>query len=88
MRKKIETSKLILLVSYFIAISLTILCVIGTFLQIDITNLKEITIVSWGEVTAANSFYYVKSRSENKLKIYGSLPKDAKEQVDINQLIN
>jgi hypothetical protein len=88
MKKRIETSKLILLVSYSIAIMLTILCIIGTFKQIDISDLKEITIVSWGEVTAANSFYYIKSRTENKLKIYKSFSKDVREQIDLNQIIN
>lgn len=90
MKNKIDCSKKILIVSYIIAISLTLVMVIGTLLDIEVSPIENITLASWGEVTAANSFYfyYIKSKIENKLKIISTLPQDLKAQIDINQVIN
>lgn len=87
-KKKIECSKKILIISYSVAISLTMFMVIGIILHLDVSPLENITLASWGEVTVANSFYYIKSKVENRLKIISSLPKEFKDQVDINQIIN
>lgn len=87
-KQKIECSKKILLFSDIVALSLTLCMVIGTFVGVDVSPLENITLASWGEVTAAHSFYYIKSRTENRLKILKSLPDELKEQIDINQFIN
>lgn len=86
--KKIDCSKKILIVSYTVAISLTLFMLVGIVLKLDVSPIENITLASWGEVTAANSFYYIKSKVENRLKIISSLPKEFKENVDINQILN
>ena len=87
-RKKNETSKIILLVSYIIGIFLIGLVVIGTFMQIDTTNLTTIAVVSLGEISASNIWYYKKASRENVPKILKTFPKNIQEQIDINQLLN
>ncbi|MDF2950428.1 MAG: hypothetical protein K0S18_11 [Anaerocolumna sp.] len=87
-KKKMEFSKKILVTSYIIAISLTLFMLVGIIFKIDVSPIENITLASWGEVTAANTFYYIKSKVENRIKIISSLPQEFKDQVDINQIIN
>lgn len=79
-----ETSKLILLVSYINAIVLTLVVIIGTFLGFDMSNVTQITLLAWGEVTACNIWYLKKATREN---IFKNLPKDYLEYIDLNNLI-
>jgi len=85
--KKIETSKLILIVSYVIAIILTSIVVVGTFMNFDVSNITTITALAYAELSASNIFYYKKAGRENVIKIYNSLPQEVKEQIDINQML-
>ena len=85
---RIETSKKILIVSYAMAVILTAIVIYGSFSDIDMSNLTQITALVWGEVAVSNAFYYKKAGRENVLKIYKSLPKETKDQVDINQILN
>ena len=85
--KKIETSKLILIISYVIAIVLTSIVVVGTFLNYEMSNITTITALAYAEVSACNIFYYKKASRENVIKIYNSLPPEVKEQLDINQML-
>lgn len=87
-RFKIDCSKKILIISYSVAIFLTLFMLIGIVRGLDVSPIENICLASWGEVTAANSFYYIKSKVENRIKLIGSLPQELKEQVDINQIIN
>lgn len=87
-KEKIETSKKILLVSYIIAILLTIIVVIGSFLLVEMSNVTTITTLVWGEVAVANAFYYKKAQKENVPKVLASISPNFLEQVDINQLLN
>lgn len=87
-KNKMDCSKKILVVSYSLAILLTLFMVIGIIFKLDVLPIENICLASWGEVTAANSFYYIKSKVENRLKIISSLPQEFKEAVDINQIIN
>lgn len=80
---KIETSKLILIVSYVITIILTIITIVGVFYEFDMTQVAEITLASYAEVSASNIFYYKKAARENVLKI----KKDLINDIDINQLL-
>ena len=80
----IETSKLILFISYVISVALTVVVIVGTFLGFDMSNVTQITLISYGEVTASNIFYFKKSGREN---IFKNLPKEFLEKVDINNLI-
>ena len=87
-KNKIECSKLIILASYILTISLTSIMVIGAFIEKDMSSLENIVLASWGELSAANVWYFIKAKVENRIKIISSLPKELKEQVDINQIIN
>ena len=82
--KRIETSKLILLVSYIVTITLTVIVVIGAFTDNDMGYVTQIALVSYAEVSASNIFYFKKSTREN---IFKNLPKDYKDQIDINNLL-
>lgn len=82
------TSKRILVISYVSTFTLTLLVIIGTFLQIDMSNITTLASLSWGEVATANIWYYKKAAKENVPKIIASLPKDFKAQLDVNQLLN
>ena len=87
-KKRIETSKKILLASYTLAIILTVIVVIGTFTNYDVTNITTITSLAWAEIAATNIWYYKKAAKENVPKIIASLPKEFQERIDINTLLN
>lgn len=80
----IETSKLILLISYVVTVTLTVIVVIGAFTDNDMGYVVQIAIASYAEVSASNIFYFKKSTREN---IFKNLPKDYRDQVDINNLL-
>lgn len=86
--KKMETSKLILLASYLIAIILSLIVVIGSFTSYDMSNITTIASLAWAEVAASNIWYYKKASKENVPKVIASMPKEFIEQIDINQLLN
>jgi len=88
MKKRMECSKKIILVSYVIAIVLTIIVKVGTFMGYEVSNITTITSLVYGEVAVSNAFYFRKSAKENVPKVLGSLPKELWEQIDINQLLN
>ena len=87
MNKRMETSKKILLVSYIIAIALTIIVVVGSFMYYDVSNITTIACLAYAELSASNIWYYNKAAKENVIKIASSLDEKFKEQVDINQLL-
>lgn len=90
--KKIETSKKILIISYILAIVLTLLVIICSFNGIECGNMTTLAGAAWLEVSASNVFYYTMCKRLNVPKvvmgIYGDLPSELKEQVDINSLIS
>ena len=88
MRRRVETSKKILIVSYIAAITLTLIVIFGTFKGVDMSNVTSVCLTAWGEVAVTNAFYYKKAGRENTLKIAKRLPSEWKHQVDINQLLN
>ena len=87
-KRKIETSKKLLWVSYIIAIALTLIVVICTFLNIECSNIASIIPYSYTEVGAVNVFYLTMNKRLNAPKVvmglYNDLPDNLKEQVDIN----
>lgn len=91
-KKKIETSKKLLWVSYIIAIALTLIVVICTFLNIECSNIASIIPYSYTEVGAVNVFYLTMNKRLNAPKVvmglYNDLPDNLKEQVDINNLLS
>lgn len=87
-KRKMETSKKIILASYIITIILSIIVIIGTFIGHDVTNITTIASLAWAEVAASNIFYYKKAAKENVPKVIASLPEYVREQIDVNQLLN
>lgn len=83
-KKKIETSKLIILVSYIISITLTLLVVIGAIVGWDMEYVAQIALISYGEVTASNIWYYKKATREN---IFKNLPEECLKNLDINEVV-
>ena len=81
---KIETSKLILIISYLISISLTLIVIIGAFKGFDMEYVTQIALASYVEVSASNVWYYKKATREN---IFKNLPEDKLEMIDLNNLI-
>ena len=79
-----ETSKLILLVSYLISVVLTVIVVLGAFLGFSMEYVVQIALASYVELSASNVFYFKKSCREN---IFKNLPEKYLENVDINNLI-
>ena len=49
-KKKTETSKLILIVSYCISILLTVIVVVGAFIDKDMSHVVQIALASYVEV--------------------------------------
>ena len=66
--KRMETSKKILGGSWATAIILTVIVTIGTFVQVDVSNLTILAGSAWAELTAAHGFYYWKAKNENRAK--------------------
>lgn len=92
MKKKMETSKKLVWLSWGIAITLTIIIVVCDLLSIPCSEITSIAGYSWAEVAAANIFYYTMVKRLNAPKvvmgIYNDLPQELKEQVDINNLLS
>lgn len=88
MKRRTETSKKILIVSYIAAVTLTAIVVYGAFAGVDMSNVVQIALAAWGEVAVTNAFYYKKAGKENVPKILRSFPPREREQIDINQLLN
>ena len=66
--KSMEVSKRILCGSWASTITLTTICIVGTFMDKDVTNITTLAGLSWGELTAAHGFYYWKAKNENRAK--------------------
>lgn len=92
MKKKTETSKKILIISYLLAILLTITVVICTFINVECGYITTLAGAAWLEVSASNVFYYTMCKRLNVPKvimgIYGDLPSELRAQVDINNLLS
>lgn len=63
-----EFSKKILLMSWAVALILTMLAVVFPILSISIEGIHVALPLSWAEVTAANGFYFWKAKNENRSK--------------------
>lgn len=91
-KRKIETSKKILWLSYIIGITLTVIVVICSFMNIECGNITTLAGAAWLEISASNVFYYTMNKRLNAPKIvvglYNDLPDNLKEQVDINNLFS
>lgn len=90
MKRKMETSKKILWLSYIVGITLTVIVVICSLADIECTNITTLAGAAWLEISASNVFYYTMNKRLNAPKIvmrlYNDLPDELKEQIDINNL--
>lgn len=85
--KKIETSKLLLIVDYLIMILFILLTIIFSN-KIDLVNVD----IAWAsQLGISSGFYYWKAKSENRVKVpmqvINSLPKDVKDSVNLTDII-
>ena len=89
-KKRMETSKKILWLSYIIGITLTVIVVVCSFMNVECSNITTLAGAAWLEISASNVFYYTMNKRLNVPKIvvglYIDLPDDLIEQVDINNL--
>ena len=67
-RKRIETTKILLVISWAAAITLTALTVVFPLRDIPTDGLQIVTPLAWAEVTALNGFYIWKAKNENRAK--------------------
>lgn len=68
MRKRLETTKILLVISWATAITLTALTVLFPFWELPADGLHVVTPLAWAEVTAFNGFYIWKAKNENRAK--------------------
>jgi len=90
-RSKIETSKKILFVSYFMTFCLTVICVILAIKNVDISDYKDIVLASWAELGVHTTVYSIKAKAENKVKIivdFAEKHPDIFKKVDISSMFN
>lgn len=67
-RKRTETTKILLVISWAAAITLTALTVLFSLLELPTDGLQVVTPLAWAEVTALNGFYIWKAKNENRAK--------------------
>lgn len=67
-KKRICCSKKIVVCSYVITITLTVIMVLAMFLteSIDLSPLVTIVSLAWAEVAACNAFYFWKAKGEKR----------------------
>lgn len=86
--KKIECSKKILIVSYATAIVATVIVVMMALFHVDAAYFSSVALAIWGEVAAANSFYLLKARRENKAKYAQEFIKELANTYGIENVTN
>lgn len=91
-KRKMETSKKILWLSYIIGILLTLIVVICSLSGIECSNITTLAGAAWLEISASNVFYYTMNKRLNAPKIivglYEDLPDELREQIDVNNLFS
>lgn len=81
---RLETSKKIIVVSYIISVSLTLIVIIGAFTGFDMGYVTQIALASYVEVSASNVWYYKKATREN---IFKNLTDEQLQFIDLNNLV-
>lgn len=85
---KIQTSKLILLVDYIVAILLTVAVVVGAYLEHDMYQVSTVAVGWDAQLAVATGFYYWKAKNENRSKHAMILVKDLAEAYGIENVVN
>lgn len=60
-----ETSKKALWLSWFVAVTLTVIVIVAPE---NVDNITTLACLAWGEVTAVSGFYMWKAKNENRSK--------------------
>lgn len=76
-KKKIETSKIIILVAFIVVVLVTIDSLVLMHITGDTSALSYIIPSAYTVLTAATGFYYWKAKSENKIKLRNQAMIDA-----------
>lgn len=84
---KIETSKLILVVDFIVAIILTAVVVVGTWLGKEMYQVTTVAACWDAQLTAAVGFYYWKAKNENRSKHAMALVRDLAEKYGMDSVI-
>lgn len=83
-----QTSKLILLIDFIVAILLTVTVAVGAFLEKDMSQLAAVA-VGWDtQLATAIGFYYWKAKNENRSRYAMQLVKDLAKKYGIENVIN
>ena len=80
--KKIEFSKLILIVAYATGVVFTAIAGWVAIVGGDAGSFANIVLAIWGLVSTAVGFYYWKAKAENIIKIGKQIPKELMESLD------
>lgn len=78
------TSKLILFIDFLVAVTLTVLVVVGAFLRLDMSQVSTVTLAWDGQLAVAVGFYYWKAKHENRSKGTQQLVRDLADQYGID----
>ena len=84
---KIQTSKLILIVDFVIAIILTAVVIHGTYREIDMSQVATVCGFWDGQLAVAIGFYYWKAKNENRSKYAMKLVTDLAETYGIENVV-
>ena len=84
---KIQTSKLILLVDFLIALILTSIVVAGVWQEKDMYQITVISACWDAQLTAAVAFYFWKAKNENRSKYAMQLVRDLAEKYGIEPVV-
>lgn len=85
-KQPMEFSKKILIISAVVAILLTIIVVVGSFFEFNMSEVAMLTGLVWGEVTASCGFYYWKAKNENRSKGICKLVRDLTKEHSIEDV--
>ena len=80
--KKIEFSKLILIVAYFTGMLFTAIAAYVAIVGGDAGSFANIVLAIWGLASTAVGFYYWKAKAENLVKIGKTIPKEVVDNIE------
>lgn len=83
-----QTSKVILVVDFVVAILLSIAVIIGAYLGRDMSQVADIAGFWDGQMAIAVGFYYWKAKNENRSKYAMKLVKQLASEYGIENVVN
>lgn len=83
-----QTSKLILLADFTVAILLTIAVTTGAYLGRDMSQVAAVAVGWDGQLAVACGFYYWKAKNENRSKYAMKLVKQLAKEYGIENVVN